>query len=206
MKESFMLTLLCSQISPHLTLYKSLIHRNQPHKWSFGGLHGVGCWKPTSCMLAPPPVTLVSQFPSYSFKTTIIGASSRFDMLGYGWSLIPPLRIPDDTAVHSSCHLLILILVTVTASHCKGLRGPLNWWPRVPLALTALHFATAHVLLAKVLDYPESSIPDWSLRKERAPQSWASITAWDAYGIGGLLPTVCNTSWSEKDCKVIQGQ
>ena len=29
MKDSFMLTLLCSQISPHLTLYKSLIHRTR---------------------------------------------------------------------------------------------------------------------------------------------------------------------------------
>lgn len=101
---------------------------------------------------------------------------------------------------------LSLIDTDTCNSDSKPLQGaerPSKLAVKSIISFNSFHSVTAHILLANVLDYPESSIPDWSLRRERVPQSWTSITARDAYGIGGLLPTSCDTSWSEKDCRRI---
>ena len=110
----------------------------------------MGAESPFTALQPHPGHPWVSLFPSYSFTTIIIGASSRFDILRYGWSHAPSLRFPDDSAVLNSCHIVIPILVTVTASHCKGLRGPLNWQSWVLLALIKLLicFITAHFFIS----------------------------------------------------------
>lgn len=104
----------------------------------------------------------------------------------------------------------MLILKTVTASHCKGPRGPRNWQSRVLIALInfLMCFVIAHffffIIGSTMLPRIRHSRP---ISKERGGLwSGARVTARDVCGTRGLLPTACDTSSSAKDCKVIQGQ